>query len=97
MARREAFAPAERINIVQAETTGKLSRLEDYCRKALLREKFYAEDALPPAQYPMQSAKAPNQAETSEVDSTRIKGENAERPQSSGQGAHKLAHVAAEA
>ena len=95
IAKREAFAPHERIRIIQGETTGKLNKLEDYFRKELLKRKLYAEDALPPAMFPVQVVEAPSQAKTHEVDSTRVSGENAESPQSSGQGARKLAHVAA--
>ena len=64
------FAPNERVTIIQAATTDKLNTLENYSRKKLLKRKLYADDALPPAMFPMQVVQAPSQAETSEVDST---------------------------
>ena len=87
LARRTTFAPDQRTKVAQAETTGKLNKLEDWYRKELVRRQLFAEGALPPAKYPMQVAKVPHQANTSAGDSTRVSGENAESPQSSGKGA----------
>ena len=57
------LAPRERIGIVERESKGRLSRLEDFFRRELLKRKLYAEDALPQAAFPMEVVTAPSQAE----------------------------------
>ena len=61
-----------------------------------MKRKLYAHDGLPPVVFPMPDVTASSQAENIKAESAGVSGENAKSPQSSGQGARKLAHVAAE-
>jgi len=58
IAKREEFAPKERIAIVEAETKGKFGKLEEDYREKLVKRKLYEEGALPVAKFPT----APSQA-----------------------------------
>ena len=95
-AKRQVLAPTERIKIVEVETTGKLSRLEDYFRKELLKRRVYADDTLPAAKFPMPVVTAPSQAQARVPDAANHPCKTEPNSTSGGSAVPTVPHVAAE-